>query len=411
MMPGPWNERSRRRPGLLCTEGPLRLLPRAMADALPAVDGYACWLWAGGAEAQACARLAATLHAPAAREGAAAGELEGAAGALTLCAETEEFRLLARALPRRGWFCLDIGAAHGHATEALAAACGDGGPEGGRAVGVEKGHDFVTAARAERPGLRFERLDALAAPQYLLQLATGADCLAIDINGVRELEALAPLLALALRVIKPRLVLVKSRRLCDCAVACTAPEQDERPEPEAPEQDEGRAGALAVDGARWWATVTTAVLAAQPPDEGAEGGPLRMRSARRYPLNYPRRYAPTLLPTAAPDRSAGEGPTERQAEPEQAGQDAEPAAARRQQQQQGVQEGGVRICEFHNYDPAGCKKGARGACELDHAHCHFCGAEGHRALECPEQLATDAAVLAAMLLRPCSGDDDSGGKG
>ena len=45
----------------------------------------------------------------------------------------------------------------------------------------------------------------LAAPQYLLQLATGADCLAIDINGVRELEALAPLLALALRVGKPRL--------------------------------------------------------------------------------------------------------------------------------------------------------------------------------------------------------------
>ena len=283
----------------------------------------------------------------------------------------------------------------------LAVAAAAGGGVGDGAGGAQTGGGAPLhrpSAGGKGAASLVQRLDALAAPQYLLQLATGADCVAIDINGVRELEALAPLLALALRVIKPRLVLVKSRRLCDCAAACTAPEHEESAEPEAPEQGEGRVGAVAVDGARWWATVTAAVLAAQPPDEGAGGGPLRMRSARRYPLNYPRRYAPAPVPAAAPDRPAGEGPTERQAEPEQAGQEAEPAAASRQQQ--GGEEGGVRICEFHNYDPAGCKKGARGACELDHTHCHFCGAEGHRALECPEQLATDAAVMAAMLLRP-----------
>ena len=135
-----------------------------------------------------------------------------------LCAETEEFRQLARALPRKGWFCVDIGAAHGHATECLAAACNDGGAEGGRVVGVEKGNDFYLAARAERPQLNFQKLDALAAPQYLLQLVEGADCVIVDINGVRELEALTPLLALVQRAIRPSLLLVKSRKLHESAV-------------------------------------------------------------------------------------------------------------------------------------------------------------------------------------------------
>ena len=49
------------------------------------------------------------------------------------------------------------------------------------------------------------------------------------------------LLALALRVVKPRLVLVKSRRLCDCAAPCTAPEHEESVESGAPEQGGGKA--------------------------------------------------------------------------------------------------------------------------------------------------------------------------
>jgi len=50
-------------------------------------------------------------------------------------------------------------------------------------LGIEKGIEFVAAARTERPRLIFERLDVLAAPQYLVQLTRGADFVAVDING------------------------------------------------------------------------------------------------------------------------------------------------------------------------------------------------------------------------------------
>jgi hypothetical protein len=86
-------------------------------------------------------------------------------------------------------------------------------------------------------------------------------------------------------------------------------------------------------------------------------GPLRMRSAQRYPLSYPRRYVHS----------------------------------------DGAEESQLRICEFHNYDPSGCRKGAAGDCPLSHRFCHFCGEEGHRALVCEAQLATDSRVLAAMM--------------
>jgi hypothetical protein len=206
-------------------------------------DGFSYWLWRGGTQTQACLALAQRLRleeqtqpgtAHLAQQQAASVESTQAAGAggarppepaeaacwrgnTVLCAETEEFRQLARTLPCKGWFCVDIGAAHGHATECLAAACNDGGPEGGRVVGIEKGHDFYEAARVERPSLDFHKIDVLAAPQYLLQLADGADCVIVDINGVRELEALTPLLALLQRAIRPTLLVVKSRKLHESA--------------------------------------------------------------------------------------------------------------------------------------------------------------------------------------------------
>ena len=68
----------------------------------------------------------------------------------------------------------------------------------------------------------------LAAPQYLLQLAEGADCVIVDINGVRELEALAPLLALVQRAISPRLLVVKSRKLHESATRWVGADSSER---------------------------------------------------------------------------------------------------------------------------------------------------------------------------------------
>lgn len=146
------------------------------------------------------------------------------------CSATRAFRLqvpvllLAVEQSYSLMLCLHRGAAHGHATECLATACNHGGPEGGRVVGIEKGHDFYEAARFERPHLNFQKLDVLAAPQYLLQLAEGADCIIVDINGVRELEALTPLLALLQRTISPSLLLVKSRKLHESATGWAAAE-------------------------------------------------------------------------------------------------------------------------------------------------------------------------------------------
>ena len=47
------------------------------------------------------------------------------------------------------------------------------------------------------------------------------------------------------------------------------------------------------------------------------------------------------------------------------------------------------ICRFHNYGKRGClkyldprKEGT--TCPFNHTHCHACGVEGHRAVECPK---------------------------
>lgn len=213
-----------------------------------AVDGVAYWLWRGGSETAACLELAQRLgcgssaygmndendpeHATAVLQAddSAAGVLTSAtarwAANTVVCAETEDFRQLARTLPRKGWFCVDIGAAHGHATECLATACNDGGSEGGRVIGIEKGHEFYEAARMERPELEFQKLDVLAAPQYLLQLIEGANCVIVDINGVREIEALRALLGLVQREVKPSLLVVKSRKLYTSAMEWTVAESE-----------------------------------------------------------------------------------------------------------------------------------------------------------------------------------------
>lgn len=111
----------------------------------------------------------------------------------------------------------------------------------------------------------------------------------------------------------------------------------------------------------------------------AMDGPLRMRSAQRYPLSYPRRYY-----------RAGN-------QTEEAGHCARVDASDTAGLDEGGEKDGLRICEFHNYDPQGCRKGSAGQCSLSHECCHFCGVVGHRALECEEQLAADAKVLAAMV--------------
>jgi hypothetical protein len=74
---------------------------------------------------------------------------------------------------------------------------------------------------------------------------------------------------------------------------------------------------------------------------------------------------------------------------------------------------GARVCEFHNYDPDGCRRGTgrsphtpisgqieprahrrgrEGHCAYDHSLCHFCLVVGHVARDCAENNGLDAAV-------------------
>lgn len=99
-----------------------------VATASDAVDGFTYWLWTGGTETQACLELAQQLRCttpvtptPEHRsEVPTTGRAQGEGDVVSLaraecrrhntviCAETEEFRQLARALPSKGWFCVDM---------------------------------------------------------------------------------------------------------------------------------------------------------------------------------------------------------------------------------------------------------------------------------------------------------------
>jgi hypothetical protein len=172
------------------------------------------------------------------------------------------------------------------------------------------------------------------------------------------MDALVPLVSLVQRVLAPQLVLVKSRRLFESATLHRSSLGD------------GATGLALPESERWWAELALARCVADHAAGAAAGSPLRMRSAKRYPLSYPRRYA-----------AAGQAATDREEEAEET----------------------QRLCEFHNYDAAGCKRRERGECVFNHRNCHFCGGEGHRALECAEQLRLDALVVSAMQIDPAAG--------
>ena len=61
----------------------------------------------------------------------------------------------------------------------------------------------------------------------------------------------------------------------------------------------------------------------------------------------------------------------------------------------------VEICRFHNYDTSqGCIRHREKRCPLDHQHCHWCGEQGHRALECEKYLARADRVVTSSIGRP-----------
>ena len=73
-----------------------------------------------------------------------------------VCRSTKAYRRLALCVPRPGERTVDIGSAYGDATALMAEAAGKDA-----VLGIDVSKHFVDQSSAARPGLRFERLDAL----------------------------------------------------------------------------------------------------------------------------------------------------------------------------------------------------------------------------------------------------------
>ena len=236
---------------------------------------------------------------------------------LLIARETSAYRQLARSQPCATDRVVEIGAAHGAATALLA-------ERAGSVLGLEISPTVINATRAAHPDLSFEEVDALEDTPRLLELASGATIIFVDIGGSRPLHALLLLLPRLLAEVRPRLAVVKCREMHAAAAAIVAERAD---------ADQPTAAQLLDE-----------LLQRHPPRRAGAADDRARDGARLYPLRYKPRAAPS----------------------------------------------GVLICRFHNYGD--CKKGDD--CHYDHEHCHYCGAPGHRALDCAVA-ASDRAAQAA----------------
>ena len=138
---------------------------------------------------------------------------------LVIAAETADYRRLSRAFATPADFVVDIGCSYGEGTKLIAAQCP-------RVLGLELVSGVVEAARRRHPHIWFEQLDCLAAnPAELTALCKGCTKVFIDINGTRVLNHVAQIVLLVQQMLRPQLILLKSRQMhklaCEEGV-CTA---------------------------------------------------------------------------------------------------------------------------------------------------------------------------------------------
>lgn len=131
---------------------------------------------------------------------------------LIVCSETEEYHRAARAECMDGDIVLEIGSDLGVCCDLVAKACG-----ARKVVGIDLAPLSVSRAKESYPDLHFEVLDALqvGASQRLHELEDGAGGrftkVLIDINGNRDVEALALVIKMVLSDLHPEAVIVKNR--------------------------------------------------------------------------------------------------------------------------------------------------------------------------------------------------------
>lgn len=244
------------------------------------------------------------------------------AGRVITCAETREYRVLARSQLTPDDRVLEIGSSTGNGTEVIAQHCAN-------VVGVDISKELVGKARKQFPQLKFELLNALDPVQLgvlkdicLTEPEGVRKVVFMDIGGNRELLPVIQLLEVVEKQLRPELIVVKSRELTQVALehisSCS----------EAKNQEENVS--RIVDYSAWWAKLEK--MKKELEDKRIHTGKVR------HPQKYPKKQAPN----------------------------------------------GVYICRYHNYLECLQLRNLReGTCLFDHDHCHECLAFGHIALQCP----------------------------
>jgi len=306
-----------------------------------------------------------------------------------VCRSTKAYRRLALCVPRPGERTVDIGSAYGDATALMAEAAGKDA-----VLGIDVSKHFVDQSSAARPGLRFERLDALEDPALLAREIEGSVNVFVDIGGVRAAEALVRLLPAVAKSASPSFIVVKCEALHDAMADAEVPFEGLRGATTitrftVPERERSNDGALNgvddVDDAdcgssdsKWRDAVAVTASSASSvfwrKTCEREVGNVRARSAfkrthvarsarpasdlfARYPLKYPPRFV----------------------------------------------RGDVEICRFHNYSADGCIRREKfGMCMFDHEHCHWCGEHGHRAWECEHAVKAHQSAVVDDGLAPAA---------
>jgi hypothetical protein len=128
---------------------------------------------------------------------------------LLICGDTAHYRTLGRTQVTARDTVLEIGSSYGVATDVLFAA------SGGRVTGIDNSPSLVEESKARYPHCDFRLCDALQGWEVLLQHASGATAVFIDIGGNRKVEhgVLELLHFVETRLASVTLVVIKNRAL------------------------------------------------------------------------------------------------------------------------------------------------------------------------------------------------------
>eukprot|EP00126_Sphaerothecum_destruens_P005937 Sdes_comp19125_c0_seq1m9839 len=128
---------------------------------------------------------------------------------IVVCAETKEYRLLARTQVKNGDKVLEIGCSYGEATHIL-------GQQTPFVTGVDISEETIQACRKRFPGMDFEKTNCFVDSSRLRELLREKTLVFIDIGGNRNLVDLLKLIPFVFTHLPDGLLLIKNRALFQC---------------------------------------------------------------------------------------------------------------------------------------------------------------------------------------------------